>query len=253
MWTMFERRMTPYMKYTGLLAFIWRLILTTGTGSIFGFLVARQAYDAAVMAPMFIIMSFAFGLAFFILVLMATCALDRRELGDHILFKLKNLLGVFVAAILYFVLVFNITNLYAAEHTGIEKFILLDGGIYTLLFWVGQVGLGGLLPLILFYSSRFKHSRTATWIGSVLVLVGAMVQIYVIVIGGQAYPLVLFPGMEESSSFFDGVVSEYVPSLPEWGLGLGGVGIAMAIIVFALAVLDFLPQSLADRYFVKTD
>ena len=50
----------------------WRLALTTGTGSIFGFLVARQAYDAAIMAPMFIIMSFAYGLALYLLVLMFT-------------------------------------------------------------------------------------------------------------------------------------------------------------------------------------
>jgi len=60
-----------------LLAFLWRLILTTGTGSIFGFLVAREAYDSALYAPLFIIMSFAFGLAIFILVLMAACGGTR--------------------------------------------------------------------------------------------------------------------------------------------------------------------------------
>ena len=63
-WTMMQRSMNQYSKYAGFAAFIWRLALTTGTGSIFGFLVARQAYDAAIMAPMFVVMSFAFGLAF---------------------------------------------------------------------------------------------------------------------------------------------------------------------------------------------
>ena len=53
-----ERRMNKYTHAAGVSAFIWRLVLTTGTGSIFGFLVARQAYDAALMAPMFVVMSF---------------------------------------------------------------------------------------------------------------------------------------------------------------------------------------------------
>ena len=40
LWMMMERRMNQYSKPVGLFAFIWRLTLTTGTGSIFGFLVA---------------------------------------------------------------------------------------------------------------------------------------------------------------------------------------------------------------------
>ena len=40
---------------------IWRFALTTGTGSIFAFLVARQAYQSAVLAPLFIVLSFAWG------------------------------------------------------------------------------------------------------------------------------------------------------------------------------------------------
>ena len=251
-WTLFERRMQPYVRYTGMLAFIWRLILTTGTGSIFGFLVARQAYDAAVMAPMFIIMSFSFGMAVFILVLMATYRFAQRALGSYIVFKLKNLLGVFVAATLYFVVVFNLTNLYAAEHSGIEKFFLQEGGIYTFLFWVIQIGVGSIVPLLLFYAPPFKRSYSAISVGCTLVLIGAIAQIYVIVVGGQAYPLVLFPGMLESSSFFDGQVAQYVPSIPEWILSIAGIGLAMAIIVFALAVLEFLPTKLSDELFLKS-
>ncbi len=57
LWMMMERRMNKYYKAAGIFAFVWRLILTTGTGSIFGWLVARQAYDMAMLAPMFIIMS----------------------------------------------------------------------------------------------------------------------------------------------------------------------------------------------------
>ena len=246
LWMMMERKMNDYTKPAGFFAFVWRLILTTGTGSIFGFLVARAGYDAAVMAPMFIIMSFAFGLAIFLLVLMAACKWSDRPLGDAIVMKLKNLLGVFIGAVLYFVMVYHLTNLYITEHHGFERFILLDGGIYTSLFWVVQIGLGSLLPLALLYLPATGKSRTWISVASLLVIIGGLAQMYVIIIGGQAYPMDLFPGKEVTSTFFDGVVASYSPSLPEFILGIGGIGLALAATVVGIRVLRFLPTSLAD-------
>jgi molybdopterin-containing oxidoreductase family membrane subunit len=246
LWMMMERKMNDYTKPAGFFAFVWRLILTTGTGSIFGFLVARQGYDAAVMAPMFIIMSFAFGMAIFILVLMAACKWSDRPLGDAILMKLKNLLGVFIGAVLYFVLIYHLTNLYITEHHGLERFLLLDGGVYTSLFWIVQIGLGSLLPLALLYLPATGKSRTWISVASLLVIIGGLAQMYVIIIGGQAYPMELFPGKEVTSTFFDGIVASYSPSLPEIILGIGGIGLALAATVVGVRVLRFLPTSLAD-------
>jgi Ni/Fe-hydrogenase subunit HybB-like protein len=247
LWMMMERRMNKYTHAAGMTAFLWRLILTTGTGSIFGFLVARQAYDAALMAPMFIVMSFSFGLAIFLLVTMAAYKWTDRPFGNALFRRLKNLLGVFVAGVLYFVMVFHLTNLYATEHHGVEAFLLRDGGIYTQLFWIGQVLLGSLLPLLLFYHPTWGKSRSLVGLGAFLVIIGGLIQMYVIIIGGQAYPLVLFPGKEVSSSFSDGIVNSYAPSLPEMVLGLGGIAIALIIVALAVKVLGFLPNSLADE------
>jgi Ni/Fe-hydrogenase subunit HybB-like protein len=246
LWLQMERRMNRFAKSAGLVAFIWRLILTTGTGSIFGFLIAREAYDSAVMAPLFVAMSFSFGLAAYILVLLAAYRGSEREIGDVVVRKLGRLLGIFVAAVLYFTAVQHLTNLYAAEHTGVERFILLDGGIYTLLFWLGQVIVGGLIPLILIYRPANTNLNTRVILASTLVIIGGFAQVYVIVIGGQAYPLNMFPGMEVSSSFSDGVIASYAPSLPEIGLGLGGVALTGLIVLFGIKVLRFLPTSLAN-------
>jgi Ni/Fe-hydrogenase subunit HybB-like protein len=247
LWMMMERKMNKFTKVAGFSAFIWRLILTTGTGSIFGFLVARQAYDAAILAPMFIIMSFAFGLAFFILILMGIYRWSDRPLGDSILFRLKNLLGVFIGAVLYFVLAYHLTNLYITENHGVEQFILLDGGVYTRLFWIVQIALGSLLPLALLYHPSTGKSRGWIGIASLLVIIGGLAQMYVIIIGGQAYPMEMFPGKEVVSSFADGVVGSYVPSLPEIILGIGGIAIALAATFVGVRVLRFLPESLADE------
>ncbi len=246
-WFMMERKMNRYYRTAGFFAFIWRLVLTTGTGSIFGFLVARETYDAALLAPMFVIMSFSFGLAAFILVLMAAYNWTQRPLGDLILFRLKNLLGVFVASVLYFVVVYHLTNLYATEHHDVERFILLEGGIFTGLFWIVQIGLGSLLPLAMLYHPTIGKSRPAIATAAALVIIGGFAQLYVLLIGGQAYPLEMFPGYEVSSSFFDGVIGSYSPSIWEIALGVGGVAISLLIVIIAIRVLRFLPETLEDE------
>jgi molybdopterin-containing oxidoreductase family membrane subunit len=247
MWMMMDRALQKYIKPSGVVAFIWRLILTTGTGSIFGFLVARSAYDTAMMAPMFIFMSFAFGLAIYILVLLAAYSWTRRPLGDFILNKLRSLLGIFISSVLYFVVVYHVTNLYATEHHHVERFLLLDGGIYTTLFWVGQILIGCLIPLLLIYIPQTKNCRKILTAVCAMVIVGGLAQVYVIVIGGQAFPLELFPGMEVSSSFFDGEVGQYCPSIWEMLLGVAGVAISLLLVTVGVAALDFLPDSLSDK------
>lgn len=250
LWLQMEARMATYVKAAGMVAFLWRLILTTGTGSIFGFLVAREAYDSAIMAPLFIAMSFSFGLAAYLLVLLAAFRGSGRELGDYVVRRLGRLLGVFVAVVLYFTAVQHLTNLYAAEHIGVERFILLDGGIYTMLFWGVQVIAGGLVPLVLLFRKpgAVSAGRTVA-LAAVLVVVGGFAQVYVIVVGGQAWPLNIFPGMDVSSSFYDGVIASYVPSLPEVGLGLGGAALAGLIVLFGIKILRFLPTSLENSAF----
>ncbi len=246
LWMMLERKMNSFIHPVGVIALIWRLVLTTGTGSIFGFLVARQSYDAAVFAPLFIAMSFAFGLAAFILILAAVSVIDNRPLGEFIVTKLGKLLGVFIGVVLYFVAVQHLTNLYAAEHYGVERFILLEGGIYTGLFWVGQILIGGFFPILFLLHPRFNKSKLNIYVAAGSVIIGGFSQLYVIIIGGQAFPLVLFPGMEVKSSFFDGVVRGYTPSFPEIVLGIGGIAVAAVIIMIGLKALRFMPTTLED-------
>ena len=243
---MMERRLNAYSRPVGFLAFVWRLVLTTGTGSIFGFLAARPLYDAAIMAPLFILMSFAFGLAVFLLVLLGVYAGTGRPLGNAVLVRLQKLLGVFVAAGALLVAIFHLTNLYAPEHQAAEKFILDGNNVYTGLFWLGYVLLGTIVPLVLCLTRPFLGSRGWLAAAASLVVAGGLSMMYVIIIGGQAYPLQLFPGYEVSSSFHDGVVNAYAPSLPEVALGLGGVAIALAIALLGVKLLKFLPLSLED-------
>jgi len=241
LWTMMEQRMNPWSKTAGLVVFAWRFILTTGTGLIFAFLVARQAYGSALLPPLFIVASFAWGMAVFLAVQAAMHAWNGRVLDPAILHRMKNLLGVFVIGTLYLVAAYHLTNLYFAHQSGFERFILVEGGAYPKLFWWGYGVLGSILPLLLIYLPRQGKPIHAV-AASLLVILGGFAFLYVFIIGGQAYPLNIFPGFEASSSFGDGKVASYCPSRYEYLLGFGGLSVAFIITLVSVRVLRFMPQ-----------
>ena len=241
LWFLLERRMNRYVKPAAIMAFVWQLLLITGTGLEFGFNF-REVYDSILYAPMFIAFSAAYGTAVLVLILFAVCRWEDRPVSDSLLRRLKNLLGISVGASLFFAVLFLSSKYELARSRDVARFLLVDGGVYTALLWLGQFVLGGIAPLALLL--RAQVSRAAFAAACALVVLGGLAQMYVTLIGGQAYPQILFPGMIESSSFFDGEIHPYTPSVPEVLLGIGGVALAAAIIAIALRALALLPTRL---------
>ena len=246
LWMMFEPRMNRFTARVGTAAFIWRLVLTTGTGSIFGFLVAREAFDSAVMAPLFIVMSLSFGTALTLLIGMLIFWINGATMDPALAQKLRRLLGFFVIGVAYLVAVDHLTKLYVTGHHQLEQFILVDGGIYTLLFWGVQILLGTMVPAILLLLPRFCQ-RGYLIAAALLVVVGALTQVYVLIIGGQVFPLELFPGYSVTSTFYDGVIAEYTPSLAELALGMGGMGLAVLVTLIGIRILPFVPVQMTGE------
>ena len=245
LWMMFEWPLRRWLLPVGIAALVWRFVLTTGTGSIFAFLVARQAYHSALLAPLFIVLSFGWGLAVYLVVQEAMYAWNGIALPAEIERRLARLLSIFVAAALYLVAVYHLTNAYYADQTAFEAFLLLgrDGGThFALLFWAGFVLLGSVVPFALLSWPRAGPRGLRMSVAAALVVLGAFAFLYVFIIGGQAFPLEIFPGWAASSTFADGAVAHYRPSWPELALGIGGVGAAFLLTVVGVRVLDFLPQ-----------
>ena len=84
--------------------------------------------------------------------------------------------------------------------------------------------------------------RLQRWLAEI----GGFAQVYVIVVGGQAYPLDIFPGYEVLEGFHEGVINPYTPSIWELMLGLGGVALALFAAGLGAKVLRVLPTNLSD-------
>jgi len=191
------------------------------------------------------VLSFAWGLAVFLIVQSVMYAWNGHTLPEAVRRRMARLLGVFVAASLYLVAVYHVTNLYFARQTAFEAFILLGRGdplgIYPALFWGGYVLAGAVLPMTLLFMPR-AAGPNSTLAASALVVAGAFAFLFVFIVGGQSFPLEIFPGHQVSSSFADGAIELYRPSGPEWLLGIGGLGAAFVLTTIGVRALDFLPQ-----------
>ncbi|MBC8303128.1 MAG: polysulfide reductase NrfD [Pelagibacterales bacterium] len=246
-WTMLDHEVKKYSKPVGIFAFTWRIILTTGTGSIFGFLVAREAYATAILAPLFIVMSLLYGVVVYYLLLVIINKLHKTIIEPEVIENLKKLTIMFLFANLYFLFLYHLTNMYISKHLEFEIFILFNGGIYTAVFWLGQVLVGIILPLIFLLTNKIC-SYFSLLISSVFVLFGSFMSMFVIIIAGQAYPLTIFPDHTiVESSFYDNVIHSYVPSIYELGLGIGGIALALIIVLIGLANLKFLPKIIQSK------
>lgn len=238
--------MNPWNKLAGLGVFVWRFVLTTGTGLIFAFLTARQAYGSALLPPMFIVLSFVWGLAVFHVVQTVIYTWNEKILDPEILRRKKNLLGVFILGSLYMVATYHFVNLYFAHEADFEHFILRDGGVFPNLFWWGYIVVGNLLPLALIYGPGLGKNK-CVMTASLAVVLGGFALLYVFIIGGQAFPLNIFPGYQVSSTFADGQITNYHPSIYEILLGFGGLAIAFIITTVSVRVLNFMPQDKAYK------
>ena len=104
LWMMMDPRMAAFYRPAGTVAFLWRLFMTTGTGSVLGFLVSRAAYRPSMLGPVFIALSLSFGTAIFALVLLALQRFEGRPVATPaLLARLSRLLGLLVGVSLYFI------------------------------------------------------------------------------------------------------------------------------------------------------
>src|SRR5665811_709661 len=168
---------------------------------------------------------------------------NGKLLDAYVQKRMKNLMGIFVIATLYFVAAYHLTNLYFARQAEFERFILFDGGVYPLVFWVGYFLFGNLIPLLLIYHPALGKSKCILF-ASLLIILGGFSLLYVFIIGGQAFPLSIFPGYEVSSSFGDGAIGLYRPSMPEIMLGMGAVSVSFLITAIGIRMLDFVPHEI---------
>jgi len=230
LWALFKEKGT-LTKITSLVVVLWAIGTHTGTGAIFAF-VPRELYNSALLPPSFVAAALSSGAALMILVIVGLSRATKRHLDDELIIWMgRRLLSIFIVVTFYVLLIENAHRVYLAYSREAGSFFL-SGGVHSVMFWVGLIFVGSVVPAIILFIKRTGTSVRWTVFASVLVVVGVLFERFLIVIPGLIHPPNLFPGWEiHDAALWEGVVSYSISPLEvlqTMGV-IGAIGFAFVV------------------------
>lgn len=217
----------------------WGFVLHTGTGAILGF-IPRELHQSALLPMCFLAAALASGMAVMILVIVALFRLTKRKLEETLVSALGKYLGVFALVVIYFLLVDIAYRFYLIESREAAEYFLF-GGFHSVLFWVGLMLMGCLIPIAILFHPRKGKSLPWVVASAILVVFGVWCERYVLVFPGQTNPPDLFPGMQiTSSQLVEGYVSYSVTWYEVFQI-LGVLGVLGILFMLGLRWFRLMP------------
>jgi Ni/Fe-hydrogenase subunit HybB-like protein len=177
-----------------------------------------------------------------ILVIVGLSRATGRHLDDELIIWMgRRLLSIFIVVTFYVLLIENAHRAYL-HYSREAGFFFLSGGVHSLMFWIGLIFIGCVVPALILFIKRTGTSVPWTVFASILVVIGVLFERFLIVIPGLIHPPELFPGWEISDTvLWEGVVS-YNISYLEVLQTLGVIGIVGFAFVIGLKVMPLAPM-----------
>ena len=222
-----------------LIAVIWAIGVHSGTGAIFGF-VSRELYESPLLPPSFITAALSSGTALMIILLQLLFRYTERPFDQRYVTELSRLLAVFILVVAYFLFVENAFRAYNIGHREAAWFFLF-GGSHSMVFWVGLIGMGIVVPALILFTPGTKNSIKMINVAAILHVIGVLCERYIIVIPGQLHPTDILPNMNVESVALDGAIVSYSISFLEVVQALGVAAIVAIVFMLGLRVFAMLP------------
>lgn len=220
----------------GIIAVFWAVLVHMGTGAIFGFIAAREAWVSPIKPLEFLAAALTSGVALLIVAVILTLMFSGRDVKKEIITSLGSLLSIFIIILLTLVVVDKLTHFYSPDR-GATVYML--AGHYSWIFWGFQIGMGAVIPLAILFNSKLK--KTIRWVAlaAASVVIGVFFERYYLVIPGAAYPQHYYsPGKIEGVW---GALGSFSFTPVEMILSVGIVAFLGLLFVLGLKYLELLP------------
>ncbi len=224
----------PIIKGLMVVGFVMAIFVSGGVGALLGVNASRAVWHVGLLPAQFPIFSLATGVALMLTILSFFGTTDdTRRLRQVRVLSIATVVLLLVKT--YFLWADLSMSLYSGVPQNVDAINEMLYGQYWWAFWILQVGLGTILPMVvLVLPGMYKKPL---WIGAtgILVLIG-----FAAARANIVFPALAIPELEGLATAFTGphLDFEYFPSLMEWSVTIGLVG--AATLAFLLG-LDFLP------------
>ncbi len=220
------RRLKPLMVAGLVLA----VFVSGGVGALLGVNAGRVSFHTAMLPAQFPVLNLTSGVALLLVIVGffgVVAEPARRE-------RLLRVLGLAVAVLLmvkaYFLWVDYSQTLYSQVPDAVAVAELILFGQYAWAFWILQVALGIVIPIVFLVQARTARNGLLAGVMGVFILVGLAVGRTAII-----FPAMAVPELEGLAEAFTGphLGYDYTPSLMEWSVVAGVLGLAaMAYLIF---------------------
>jgi molybdopterin-containing oxidoreductase family membrane subunit len=156
LWLIFEGK-KRLAAIVGTVDVLWAIAVHMGTGAIFGLIGNREIFFSPIKPFEFLTAALTSGTSLIILTAVVTFKLTRRVIQDELIFSLGRLLTSMILILLVMVFFDKLTHLYFPNR---EATVYLFTGDYWWIFWIFQIGMGIVLPLILLIHPMTKKTHT---------------------------------------------------------------------------------------------
>lgn len=246
-WPWLASRLVQIHHYAPLFAVLglgFSLLHQSSLGATYGVLKGRPVWYRPGLAVLFIVSAMAAGPALTVFASRVAAYLTPRATINHALLdRLSHFIGWTLVAYLYLRFWDMLAMSYTYEPGRSEGLALLTHGPLAFNFWVGEILLGILIPLVILLNGRLRQQERLQLFALFLVIAGLVAYRWDTNMVGQ---LVVFnyqlPGITP-------VYTHYVPSLIEIVSGAGVVAyglLAFTLGVRYLHIVDHRPVTVTD-------
>jgi len=234
LWLAIENK-TRLAMIIGTIDVLWAIGVHSFTGEIFGLVGAREILHSPIKPFEFIAAALTSGTALLTIVVVAAFKFSNRYIEKKVVLSLGRLLSMII--IVLFVMVFfdKLTHIYVPKREGA---VFLFTGPYWWLFWIFQIGMGIVIPLIILFHPKAGKSIKGVVVASISVVIGVLGERAALIIPGTAHVQQLYPGNIEGVWGTPGI---FLITFWETALTLGIVGLVTLLFVLGLKYLPLLP------------
>lgn len=216
----------PYLAIAGLFL---SMLHQSSLGATYGVLKARPLWYSPSLSTLFMFSAIVGGISLTILVSMLAAHFSKQaNIHDRILDKLSHFIGWALVGYLYFRFWYAFSMTYTYEPGRTEGLALLTSGPLAINFWLGEIVMGAIIPMILLLKSAWRASPRLRGAALLMVVGGLVAYRWDINLSGQM--IVLTYLQQELVTYY----TSYVPSLIEILVGSGIV--AFGFLSFTLGV-----------------
>lgn len=216
----------PYLAVVGLCL---SMLHQSSLGAVYGVLKARPLWYRPDISVLFIISAVAAGMSMTVFVSMLSARLSRKiKVDDSILERVAFFIGWILVGYLYFRFWDALSMTYTYEPGRTEGLKLLTSGPLSFNFWVGEILLGIVTPMILLLNNRTRALPFWRMLAVALVVGGVVAYRWDTNLVGFLVVLSYLPGLPAVT------YTSYTPSLVEFLAG-GGV-VAYGLMAVSLGV-----------------